>query len=209
MSFYAISNKEGEKPRKNFEEYASPISNDIESSMDNYRFSIKTKDDINRFLKGIQQKKKNYGINFLNLGKNKNTIEFRLANGTIDLNTWIQNIVLFSGLVKTSEDLAKIQLKPEGERTKEEVEKLKSLAKIKNKSIPEEVRLESFLFIAIPEEKRDIYRNRYKVNMELIRQDKDLYRFLSNKTTNKPIDFIGKINHLNKEDDGQIVPGLF
>ena len=156
--------------------------------MDNYRFSIKTKDDINRFLKGIQQKKKNYGINFLNLGKNKNTIEFRLANGTIDLNTWIQNIVLFSGLVKTSEDLAKIQLKPEGERTKEEVEKLKSLAKIKNKSIPEEVRLESFLFIAIPEEKRDIYRNRYKVNMELIRQDKDLYRFLSNKTTNKPID---------------------
>ena len=60
------------------------------------------------------------GINFMNTGsQGKNTIEFRLANGTIDPDTWIENINLFGGLVKSAQELAEIQKKPENERTEE------------------------------------------------------------------------------------------
>lgn len=46
-----------------------------------------------------------YGINF----KKQDTIEFRLSNGTLNANTWIENINLFGGIIKVAQNIAIIQ----------------------------------------------------------------------------------------------------
>ena len=189
MAFYAMSNKEGEIPRKKIEDFSIPISNILEISINYYPNYIETVDEIKKVFRKSQQKKINYGINFLNVGKTKDTIEFRLSNGTIDADTWIQNINLFGGLIKVSEELAKIKLKPEIYRTKEDAKKLELLSIIKNMGVPYEERLEAFLSLTIPEEKKEIYRNRYIVNMDLIKKDKQLNEFLTTHITNRQVDF--------------------
>ena len=45
----------------------------------------------------------------MNVRDEKNTIEFRLANGTINPEMWIENANLFGGMVAISEELARIQ----------------------------------------------------------------------------------------------------
>ena len=66
------------------------------------------------------------GINFDNITNTdgKNTIEIRMPNGTINADTWIQNINLFGGIVKIAEETAEIQSKDERKLSLEEKRKL-------------------------------------------------------------------------------------
>ena len=186
---YAISNAKGEKPRKGIGTYAGPISGNIEKLAAG-EVNFETKEDLKLFAKTVQggdgYKNRYYGVNFLNLGNKKGTIEFRLSNGTIDENTWIENINLYGGIVKAAEDLAQIQAKPEEQRSEAEKKKIACLEQLKEEVSPED-KLDALLELTIPEEDRDVYRERYDVNHKLIEEDKGLKGGITGKTAKKPI----------------------
>ena len=101
---YAISNKSGDKPRYGVPQFARPISSNFEEILNKGTIDLKSEEDLKKFLKDAQKDKdgkidRYYGINFANVGEDKNTIEFRLPNGTIDAKTWIENINLFGGII--------------------------------------------------------------------------------------------------------------
>ena len=187
---YAISNKKGEKPRQGVGRYAGPISGKVEKALDK-NISFKSMEDRIEFIKNVQGENPNnqryYLINFSNLANSRNTIEFRLANGIVDGDTWIENINLFGGIMKAAEDLAQIQAKPEEQRSEAEKKKLSCLEKLKEEGISPEDKLEDLLELTIPEEDRDVYRERYDVNHKLIEEDKDLKGGITGKTAKKPI----------------------
>ena len=122
----------------------------------------------------------------MNLGNKKGTIEFRLSNGTIDENTWIENINLYGGIVKAAEDLAQIQAKAEEQRSEAEKKKIACLEQLKEEVSPED-KLDALLELTIPEEDKDIYRERYDVNHKLIEEDVKLKTEITGKTAKKPI----------------------
>lgn len=186
--FYIISNKEGESPRSTVAKFAGPISGSFEESLNGKTVQLESIKDLRAFAKNSQKYERYFGINFQNLGNERNTIEFRLSNGTIDADTWIENINLFGGLVKMSEELAKIQEKTEQDRTHEEKRKIECLEKIKDSTISQEEKLEAVLEIIIPEENRDIYRKRYSTNSKLIEQNIEIKEAITEKTAKKSID---------------------
>ena len=191
--FYTISNKEGEIPREGIRQFAQPISGNFETMIERETVQLDSIEDLRNFSKKSQEMSNQdnhryFGINFQNLGKSKNTIEFRLSNGTIDADTWIENINLFGGLLSTSEELAKIQKKSEEKQTQEDKTKLECSEKIKDKDISEKEKLEFLLELIIPEEDRDIYKSRYKVNNELISQNPEIEEIIKQKTAKESID---------------------
>lgn len=118
---YIISNRKGEIPRKGVLVYARPISGNDESKQE--IINLENESDLEKFIveTKIIQGTRYSGINYCNVGrKEKNTIEFRLPNGTLDPTTWIENINLFGGLVRVSHELSEIMLKSAEQRTEEE-----------------------------------------------------------------------------------------
>ena len=69
--------------------------------------------NLTDFIKEIQsiQRSKDAGLNLLNVNYEKNTIEFRVANGTLKPDTWIENINLFGGMIQVSQKIAEIMEK--------------------------------------------------------------------------------------------------
>ena len=200
---YTISNKEGEIPRvRAAEHYAKPISKNFEEILSRGTIDLQTDDDLKNFVKTAQSDRY-YGINFDNVGGTyKNTIEFRLPNGTIDADTWIENINLFGGIVKAAEDLALIQLKAEEDRTIEEQEKLNCLEKLKDTEITDLEKLGYLLKIVIPEENRETYTRRYNVNSELLRRNPNIERDIRRKTSQMPINIKEIANKVLGEKGG-------
>ena len=188
---YAISNKEGETPRDGVIRFAKPFSSDLEKKLSKGTIELNDENDIKNLMKEVQSGDRYYGINFQNLGNSKNTIEFRLPNGTVDPRTWIENINLFGGIVKAAEELGRIQNMPEEERTEEDNRKLELLELLKKEDITQEDKLEAFLGLTISEENRDVYRKRYEVNSKLISQKPEVENQIKGKTAKKPIN-IGK-----------------
>lgn len=169
---YTIANKEGEAPRE-VEEYAAPFSKKIEDAIENGLEEENLEQFINK-VKEIQGERYS-SINFQNLGdEKKNTIEFRLCNGTIDPKTWIENINLFGGIVVASQELSVIQEKKNNGQTitEEEQKKLIAFEKITtldNREANEEDKLKALLELAINKDEQGIYFNRYSTNKELIK----------------------------------------
>ena len=107
---------------------------------------------------------KNCIIQSLNINDNEiknelNTIEFRLANGTIDANTWIENATLFGNIIATSQKLSEIQQKET--KTEKEQEILNKFELLKTKDIRNENRLNIFLDLCVPDEFRQVFIDRY------------------------------------------------
>ena len=196
---YIISNKQGSIPRKGITHYASPLSLELENLLKEGSQQLETEEDLINLAKLSQRKDREIarrsdrysGINFLNIGESKNTIEFRLANGTLDENTWIENINLFGGIVKAAEDIALIQSKPEEERTAEEIEKLKNFEELRDKKLKDTEKLEKLLALTIDEEDREIYRGRFKTNSILLGLVPTRNREISKKISRKSIDIKG------------------
>ena len=170
---YLICNKEGQRPRREIGEFAAPISHNIANAIENGEVDFEDEDDIELFcfeLQDIQGRgssgSRYSGINFKNFGNDeKNTIEFRISNGTIEPDTWIENINLYGGIIAISQELAEIQQKLENgiEITDDEQKKLDAFETIK-KTDYEEQKLECLLYLAIDEKERQIYINRYDAN---------------------------------------------
>ncbi len=158
--FYLISNKPGELPREGIDKYAAPISSKIEKN------KIK-KDEFVEEIKKIQEKR-NRDINFMNVNTKKNTIEFRLSNGTIDSNTWIENIRLYGRVVQMAHEISEIKKKLiQGEQiTEEELQKIIHEIILK-KSTSLDKKKDALMGILFNEEERQPYEERYKINKEL------------------------------------------
>lgn len=187
---YEISNSPYELPRWGAIGYAGPISKKIEKALESGSISIEDSSELSDFitqLKNIQGERYS-GINFLNISlQKKNTIEFRLPNGTIDPKTWIENINLFGGIVKAAEEIAQIQRKSETTRSEEEQKKIELFERISNGNKSEEEILDILLTLSVSSDKRWIYENRYAQNSKLMRADFSLEHQLEAQIAQKPI----------------------
>lgn len=206
---FAISNKAGEIPHFQRLQYIRPISGNMEKELengfvgdDNILGDTKT---IHDFIIATQPSFKDivdrdYAINGSNVLSNRNepnprnTIEFRLANGTLDPNTWIENINLFGGIVRASQDLALIQEKDESQRSEEEQKMIESFEKLKDSDISEQEKLEHLLIITIPKQNRDIYVQRYVTNSKLMEENQEVQQNINRNIAKKTISIrdIGK-----------------
>ena len=217
---YAISNKEGEAPRKPIAQYAKPISAKLEKNIErDSDINLETEEDLKEFIVDLQNKDRFFAVNFQNLYISDrrpntfysdqmefldniegemppviNTVEFRLSNGSIYADTWIDNINLFGGIIKTSKELVQIQEKQEKDLSKEEKEKIQLFERIKQTDIEEKEKMQDLVKLVVAEEDRQIYINRYNENSKLIKEDKFVEDAINNNITTTPIDLkkIGK-----------------
>lgn len=191
---YAISNKEGEITRlKAVEKHAVPLSGKIEKAIKRQQIYVddRTREcDLLMSLIDIQ-KDRYSSVTFKNYAHRiKETIEFRLSNGTLDPDVWVENINLFGGIMNSAERLASIQKKQT--RTQEEEQYLRDFEELKDPTITQEEKLKRLLALAIPEEDRHIYQARYDTNMAMLEKSGLVLSEIREKTAKKPID-IGRI----------------
>lgn len=169
---YIISNKEGEVPRKGIYNHAKPFAEILSSNLSSCIERIRALDSTNvqkakDILANIQGNK-NYGINFLH----PETIEFRMPNGTIDSDVWIQNINLLGGIIRVAHDLATIQLKQASDITEPERNSLQCFENIINAGNMDETKtLENFLKLVFSQEFIELYMRRYNINSSLLNQN--------------------------------------
>ena len=185
---YSICNEENEAPRGGMPRYAKPISPNVQKALEKGGITLNKESDLYCFVENLKQVQSGryYGLNLLNVNSMKNTIEFRVANGTLDPDLWMDNINLFGGIVATSEELAKIQEKEE--INDEERNKLEMLDKIKG-NISDKEKLDTLLKIIGVEP--EAYIKRFEANMKLM--DEDTSRKAAFGKMDGPIDLSKKL----------------
>ena len=165
-----MCNEQGQIPRTGINKFASPISARVNKFLENGTINIEDEENLDEFikvLKGTQQENRYVGLNLLNINNGKNTIEFRIPNGTINPDTWIENIRLFGRIVQISEKLAEIE--KQTECSEEDLKLLKLKEKLKE-DIPEQDKLEVLLELLFSKEERQVYRERYNTNSKILEQ---------------------------------------
>ena len=185
--FYAISNAKGEIPRQGVIEYASPISKKDETFSETIK--LDSEDDLEKYIKLLKeiQGSKYSGINYRNVGSSgKNTIEFRLPNGTINPTTWVENINLFGGLIRTSHELSKIMKKTEEQRTEEEKQMLYNYEILQTET-DEKKDAEALIKLCVLPEQVKTYLERYNVNSKLLKHSPEIYKRLKERISTKKI----------------------
>ena len=80
---------------------------------------------------------------------------------------WIENIKLFGRLVQRAEELAEIEQK--SNINEEERQQLELKERLKE-DIPEKEKLEIVLDILFEEEEKEVYRERYKENSNILKR---------------------------------------
>lgn len=210
---YLISNPKGEISREGVIEHSTPISKKIENAINDRNF--KNYDDLTKeqFIEKIKNAQENYittgsrrtGINFLHISDEYpvDTIEFRLSNGTINPDVWIENAMLFAGIVASSQKLSDIQNKNMTERSIEENEKMQNFVKLKDSKLNEQERLDIFLKLCIPDEIRQIYSDRYFENKKILLQSKQFQEELDMHISKQTIEFISEesVKKIAKEEN--------
>lgn len=164
--FYKISNSAGEKTRRGLEAYAKPFSKNFdigksvnllnEDSLDSFVSKIKDSENQDRY----------YGLNLTNLNTlSKNTIEFRVFNGTLNDKTIYENIRLCTRLVEVARHLGDIEIAIKNKLPLSNGQKklLEARNKLNSGYKNEEMLTENFLKMMFPnEEERKIYKERYR-----------------------------------------------
>jgi hypothetical protein len=196
---YIISNKRGEITREGgVVSYAMPLSGKIEEATSKGTVQLDKEEDLERFvnkLKSIQQNRYS-DINFFNVDNpHKNTIEFRLANGTIEAKTWIENINLFGGIVRAAKEISVIQKKMV--KTEEEVTKIFYFNQINSDKTSEEDKLEALLNLSVPNSK-EIYLKRYKENKILLDNNPSINRSIRDGVARKSLNIKKDKNRKNE-----------
>lgn len=205
---YIISNDKGNIPRKNIITYAVPISLRIKKSLKKEKIKLNEIKDVQSLKKEIKRiMNENYrgieryrGINFNNITniEEKNTIEIRMPNGTINQDVWIQNINLFGGIVKISQELADIQSKEEKDLTKEEKQKINLFKEIKKKKIKNREKLQILLELIIDKNEQINYLERYDINNKLLKREPEFRQKLKVDISKKPVKINKKIGKKEK-----------
>ena len=199
---YIISNRKGEIPRKGVLVYARPISGNDELKQE--IINLENESDLENFIAEtkIIQGTRYSGINYVNVGEEeKNTIEFRLPNGTLDPTTWIENINLFGGLVRVSHELSEIMLKSEEQRTEEEKKMLYNYEVIQTEQDERKV-AEALIGLCVSQEQMQTYLDRYDENSELLEKTPELNDRLNGQIRKNKIGkkTIPKINGVDLEE---------
>lgn len=191
---YQITNQQGDALRGGVKEYARPISTKIAEALKKGSIDLQSEQDLDKFVGEIKNLQygahsefnhiiadhpeidpseqgyhKYYGLNFNNINSvNKNTIEFRLPNGTIDPQTLMDNIRLFSSIVSVSKELGDIELAianniPLSSKQQRMILAKKALVSDKAKNNPN-VRLNALMDLLFDKDKKSkqIYISRYK-----------------------------------------------
>lgn len=194
---YLIGNKEGELPELERMKYIKPISGNIEKILNEGNKKIQTIEDIKNLLKEAQgynclelnlNERRYYGINFLNIDENKNTIEYRMSEGTLEYEDIIDNIELYGGIVRTAQNLSRIQNIDEKERTEKQKKALQIFRKLKSNELPEDERAKMFISLIIPIDKRNIYYKRYTTNRIILNNNEKLQKEINENVAKHPID---------------------
>ena len=204
---YIISNRKGEIPREEVLKYAKPISGKDESKQKT--INLESESDLENFIAGIKkiQGDRFSAINYVNVGEEeKNTIEFRLPNGTLDPTTWIENINLFGGLVRVSHELSKIMLKSEEQRTEEEKNMLYNYEVIQMEQDERKV-AEALIGLCVSQEQMQTYLDRYDENSELLEKTPEINDGLNGQIRKNKIGkkTIPKINGVDLEEVSRAV----
>lgn len=193
---FAISNKEGTPPRERVVKYAAPIASKVQDALDAGIVNLESEEELNQFvvgLKNIQLSESSkmdvigidsdydryYSLNLCNLDSRLHTIEFRLANGTLDPELWIENINLFGGIVTLAQELS--ELKNLQYLTLEQQRKIEIFEKLKT-DITEKEKLE--IIIDLIGLEPEGYIKRFNANIKLLENDISLTKKLS---VGKPI----------------------
>ena len=162
--YYLISNKEGELPRKGINQFAKPVSYEL----GDMQLEKIPKDRFLQLARVKLRKSRYKGLNLLNVNSSKNTIEFRLANGTLDGDTWVENIHLFGKSIEMAQDLGQIVGKLEkGEELTEDEKTKYALKEMLKDNIPLDSKMDILMRILFTEEEQEIYYKRYQVNKSL------------------------------------------
>lgn len=202
--FYLISNKPKELPRKDIDQQAAPISKKIEES----NLGQQETDEFIEDAKEVQDDRHS-GINLMNVNNGKNTIEFRLSNGTIDPNTWIENIRLYGRTVQMAHEISQINMKlQQGEQiTQEEIKKLQ-MKSILKKEVSRDEKIDALMELLFDKKEQKVYYERYKANKELYDKEEnkrkmkfgivDFKRLYDN--VEIPKDIISKLSDISKSE---------
>lgn len=184
---YVISNREGEIPRNQGpNKYAIPLSGKIENAIQAERLQLTNLDEFILQLQEAQGGKFS-SLNLKNVDNLfKRTIEFRMSNGTINPDTWIENINLFGGIVSAAEKLQIIQSKPEENRTDEESKYLASFDVLKE-DVSSERKLQALLELTIAPEEQDVYVRRYQENSRLLEKNDTTLSRIRTEVAKNPI----------------------
>ena len=166
---YKISNEEGIIPREGLQEYASTISPKLNKAIENGSINLENEEDLDEFISEIQdiQGDRYSSLNLLNINNGKNTIEFRIPNGTINPDTWIENARLYGRIVEMSQRLAEIE--KQTEYSQEDIRLIELRDKLKE-DIPEQEKMENLLELLFTEEERQVYRERYNASSKILEQ---------------------------------------
>ena len=167
---YKISNEKGNIPRTGINEFSSPISSKFNNAIEEGTINLESEEDLDSFITTIQdiQQDRYSGLNLLNINNGKNTIEFRIPNGTINPDTWIENARLFGRMVQISQELAEIEKSTEIGIEGQKLLQLKD--RIKDENTSEQEKMETMLELLFSEEEREVYRDRYIANTQILEQ---------------------------------------
>lgn len=182
---YLISNEEGDIPRNGVSEFAKPISKKVGNALREGKFkNVNSKEELISVIKEIQDDRYS-GINFDNVEKKeKDTIEFRMSNGTLNPNHWIENIDLFGGMIEISQKIAEIKGKKAEYVTQEEQSLVDLFEEINSGRLTEEEKLNHLLKLIIPEEQREVYLKKYSINKSLAESSKEFNAIKENISEN-------------------------
>ena len=135
---------------------ASPMGKKIKKDIDKGRLKVSHKKQ--NFLRraittGKLDPRRYYGLNLTNIGNpKKNTIEFRIGNGTLNPETIKQNVFLYASIIETARTAA---LEPEKNQGQ--------LNEFFREDVTEEQKADAFLNLLFEdEEDRKIYRDRWE-----------------------------------------------
>lgn len=163
-------------PLREFKRMAGPIGKKLQKQINEGKLKISPK-KYGKFRSVVDKfkldRKRYNGLNLTNIGNpNKNTIEFRMANGTLNPEVVKQNVYLYASIIKLSRNLV------QKERYKTE-----ELKQFRRTDITEDEKAKAFVDLLFDnEEDKKIFMDRYKsVKDAKIFRNADRKGFASNK----------------------------
>ena len=191
-----MSNAKNIVPRFSLQEYARPISPRINKAIEKGSINLENEDDLDSFIEKVQkaQGSRYCGLNLWNINNGKDAIEFRISNGTIDPDTWIENARLYGRIVEIAEKLAEIE---KNSIKSNEEKRLLSLKEYLKKDISENDKMEVLLNLLFSKEERQLYRERYISTIENLKEIEEDYNPFSDISFSK-VDFKKKKENTEK-----------
>ena len=151
--FYKMGNQAGDVPREDVLGYAKASHGDLENLSGGRKFSITEMSEFKKIQKSLTNEEEKFrGLNLGHYGEEgKDTIEFRIPNGTLNAETVRENIKLFGSLMRVSKEMA---LNPEYKKEEFEV--------LLDRDLTESEKVEGLLNLLFDDEQtKSVYRERW------------------------------------------------